>query len=288
MKIFPDDRWDTLKGDVVCLVVTLCWCHISTQHSAVSFTSLKNHPPIPSFPLLCPMFTSCWKPLPSFVNWLTSCPLWTVPTLGTVILFGNINHTDVPFELPNDEQQMTCPCGQNTALEQSFMSNADAYRLLLWALLGLSDRVMLLLSGNVFKCTNWVTFTAACLGHFWWTHWHEGITKPIVVCEDMCTDAAADSELLFFEIKAVKKQHVGDLIKAWRELKHHGVPIMPLFYPSDSDWFLRYSCLYMVKHFELLKAEEAISIWKPEKHPFPSLSLSVSLFVGLETKLIKN
>lgn len=67
-----------------------------------------------------------------------------VPTQIAVIVFGNINLTNLPFELPNDKQQMTCPCGQNTTLE-CFVSNTDAYHLL-QALLGLSDHVMLLLS----------------------------------------------------------------------------------------------------------------------------------------------
>lgn len=93
-----------------------------------------------------------------------------VPTLWAVITFGNVNHTD----LPNDTQQMTCPCGQNTALGQSFMSNADPYRLLLLALLGLSDHVMLLLSGSLFKFTNWVMFTAA-----WWTHPHRFVWRYV-------------------------------------------------------------------------------------------------------------
>lgn len=101
-----------------------------------------------SFPLLSPMFTSCYKPLPSFVNWLTASLQWKFPTLCTVIVFANINHTNRQhFEIPNDKQQMTCPSGQSTRAE--FLSNTDAYRLLLKALLGLSDHVMLLLSGRV-------------------------------------------------------------------------------------------------------------------------------------------
>lgn len=47
-----------------------------------------------SFPLLSPMFTSCYKPLPSFVNWLTASPQWKVPTLCAATVFANINHTN--------------------------------------------------------------------------------------------------------------------------------------------------------------------------------------------------
>lgn len=86
--------------------------------------------------------------LPSFVNSLNAFPLWKVPTLCALAVFANINHTKRHhFELLEDKQHRTCPSGQSSGAE--FLSNAEAHRLLLRALLGLSDHVMLLLSGSV-------------------------------------------------------------------------------------------------------------------------------------------
>lgn len=110
-----------------------------------------------------------------------------------------------------------------------------------------------------FKSTNWVMFSVA------WDIFDEladmktshSILLRVKICAPWQPLAVNRS---FLRSRTQKKQHVGDLIKAPREPKNQlkWVPIMPLFYPSDSDCFLRYSCLYMAKHFELLKAEEAI------------------------------
>ncbi len=143
MRLFASWLYTTLRAPHLHIAFN-SFVHLTGYSHRVHSPSVESSPL-----LLYPMFTSCWKPLPSFVSWLVSSPQWKVPTLSTVIVFGNINHTNLPFELPNDKQQMTRPCGQNTTLKQGFMSNTDAYRLLLQALQGLSDHVMLLLLGSV-------------------------------------------------------------------------------------------------------------------------------------------
>lgn len=108
---------DTFKGELI--VSRLCTTGATSPHGIQNalFTWLKTPSVENSFPLLWAMFTSRWKPPLSFVNWITSCPQWEVPTLCVVIMFGNTNHTNLPLELPNDKQQMTCPGGPNTGAE---------------------------------------------------------------------------------------------------------------------------------------------------------------------------
>lgn len=151
------------KGEVICFVVMHCCCRFSLS-CLLQFYSLDwKHKQSPfflcgSFPLLWPLYTSYWKPLPTFVKWLTSCPQLQSLLTYVVIL-------STPTRL---------------------LSSLASHR---W-------HVPATPRGDYFKCIKWVMFTAAQLGHFWWVLWQQGVKLHIVVREDMCT--AADSELLFF------------------------------------------------------------------------------------------
>lgn len=129
----------------------------------VVFTSMETHTVhSPSVSFHC----WCWCLHPAWNH----CLLLWVPLLSARFprwaLFGNINHTNLPFELHDDDKQKTSPRGKNLR-KPSTGAEFDASRLL-----GLTDHVMLFLSG-----TDLSLQTGLCslqLGHFWW---HEDITQ---------------------------------------------------------------------------------------------------------------
>lgn len=160
-----------------------------------------------------------------------------VPTLIIVIVYGNINHTNLPFELPNDKQQMTCPSGQNT--QAVFMSNTDAHRLLLKALLGLSDHVTLVLSGSVSSAqTGLCSLQLGTLLMNSLTRKHHTQRCAVCdVCEDMCIIATADSEPLFLRSRPRRSK----MLKTSSELEERRniteSPLCHYFIPSIQTAF---------------------------------------------------
>lgn len=129
-----------------------------------------------------------------------------------------------------------------------------------------------------FKCINWVMFTAACLGHFWWTHWHGDITRYIIVSEDMCTIATADRKLLFFwdqgpEEAACWRPHQG-LKRDEKSLSSHYATIL-------SFRFRLLFALFMLVHGETLWAFKSWGSYINLETKKTSLPLSLSFCLTL-------
>lgn len=205
--------------------------HLTGDSHRIHFSSMES-----SFPLLWLMFTSCYEPLPSFVNWLTSSPQWKVPTLYTVTVFANINHTNRHhFEQPNDKQQMTCPSGQSTQAE--FLSNTDAYRLFLKALLGLAWPCHAAPLRECFKCTNWVMFTAA------WDTFDELTDMGTSQSTSLCVKICAPSQPLTVNWSFLRSRlRRSSMLETSSNLKRVETSLSPHYatiLSSDSDCFRR-------------------------------------------------
>lgn len=151
----------TLTGDMICCCCLLC----------TSCSSLRH---------LWPSELSCFR-----------CCQGKVPTLKAVITFGNITRTKLPFGLPDNKQQMTCPCGQNTALEQSFHVKR-------WCLPPASAGS----AGTVWPCRATprgecfsTLQTGLCSLPLAWNTFDE--RAYICLCEEMCTIITADCGQFF-------------------------------------------------------------------------------------------
>lgn len=228
------------------------------------------------------MFTSCWKPLSSFVSWLSSFPQWKVPTLRAIIMFGNINHTNLPFELPNDKT-FRMRTKQNTQAE---------FHVKHWCLppapTGSAGCLMSFCSSQgVFKCTNWVMFPAA------WDTFDE--LADMKTSTSLCVKICAPLQPLtgncsFLRSRPRRSSILETSSRVDESRKITACPLLPLFYPSDSDCFLHGETLWA------FKSRESYINLETKKTTFLPLSLFLSTLCfslsnthsGLETKLIKN
>ncbi len=240
------------------------------------------------------MFASRWKPLPSFVNWLASCLQCNVPTLSAAILFGNINHTNLPFELPNDMQQMTCDPVNKT----QHLCRVSCQTLMRTACLSGLCRDRLTASWSSSQGVFSSVQTGLCSLQLARDTFDELVdtkttTKHGVIWEVLCTITTADSELLFSwdqgpEKTACWRPHQG-LKRAETSLSPHYAFILSLQFRLEFT-------LFMLAHGETLWAFKSWgSHINLESTKHPSLCLSVCLrftllctHSGLETKLIKN